>query len=163
MGIVTASIKDSEEIAKIVAVSNKDVADMFNLNRQNNPKHPSFYNREWVLSDFERGEEYFLYKESGKLVGCVAFEQPNANVGYLNRLSVLPENRRNGIGDKLVRQVFVHAASKGVSEISIGIIAKHEKLKKWYFRLGFVENGLKEFPHLPFDVLFMKYDLLKDQ
>ena len=45
----------------------------------------------------------------------------------------------------------------GVDEVSNGIIAKHTKLKEWYARLGFLENGLKENSHLPFDVLIMKY------
>ena len=159
MNIITASIFDSEEIAKIVAISNKDVAEMFCLNRQNNPKHPSFYDKEWVVSDFERGEEYFLYRENKIFVGCVAFEQPNSRVGYLNRLSVLPTNRRKGIGEKLVKHTLDYANSKGINEISIGIIAKHKTLKNWYLHLGFIENGIKEFPHLPFDVLFMKYSL----
>ena len=159
MKIITATINDSEEIARIVAISNKDVAEMFNINRQNNPKHPSFYNKEWVISDFERGEQYFLYYENEKIVGCVAFEQPNKNVGYLNRLSVLPDNRKKGIGTKLVNHTLDYAKSKGVNEISIGIIAKHKILKNWYLRLGFIENGIKKFPHLPFDVLFMKYNL----
>jgi GNAT superfamily N-acetyltransferase len=159
MNIITASINDSEEIAKIVAMLNRDVAERFNLNRQNNPKHPSFYDKEWVLSDFERGEEYFLYRDNEKLVGCIAFEKPNSHVGYLNRLSVLPKNRKKGFGEKLVFHTLDYAKSRGVEEINIGIIAKHEVLKNWYLCLGFIENGLKEFPHLPFDVLFMKYNL----
>ena len=161
MSIVIATENDSTEIAKIVAHSNKDVAEIFGINQQNNPKHPSFYDQNWVLSDFERGEEYFLYIYDGKAVGCVAVEQPNAHVGYLNRLSVLPEYRGNGIGEKLVNRICDYAKSKGVEKISIGIIAKHELLKNWYLHLGFVENGLKEFPHLPFDVLFMKYNLIE--
>lgn len=159
MSIITASIDDSVEIAKIVAISNRDVAEMFNLNRQNNPKHPSFYDKEWVMSDFGRGEEYFLYKEHEKYIACVAFEQPNSQVGYLNRLSVLPDKRRKGIGEKLVTHTLDYAKSKGIKEISIGIIAKHEILKNWYLHLGFIENSLKKFPHLPFDVLIMKYHL----
>ncbi len=159
MNIVTATSNDSEEIAKIVATSNKDVATQFNINRQNNPKHPSFSDKNWILSDFERGEKYFIFREGGKSVGCVAFEQPNSQVGYLNRLSVIPECRGKGIGKQLVNHIFSYAKDIGIEEISIGIIAKHEILKNWYLNLGFVENGLKEFPHLPFDVLFMKFNL----
>jgi diamine N-acetyltransferase len=159
MKIIPATGQDTAEIAYIVAKANKDVAEKFGLNRDNNPKHPSFYDMEWVLADFERGEEYFLYKEGDKVVGCVAFEQPDARVGYLNRLSVLPEHRGNGIGAKLVGHIFEQGRQKGVEQISIGIIAKHVVLKNWYLGLGFVENGLKEFPHLPFDVLFMKKTL----
>lgn len=159
MSIVAATIDDSQAIADIIAFSNKDVAVMFGITQNNNPKHPSFYNKESVLTDFARGEAYFLYALDGKNIGCVAFEKPNDKTGYLNRLSVLPSYRGQGIGETLTKHVVQYGRSKDVSELSIGIIAKHSHLKSWYLKLGFIENGLKEFPHLPFDVLFMKYVL----
>ncbi|WP_075184544.1 GNAT family N-acetyltransferase [Teredinibacter haidensis] len=157
MTIFNARYEDAQLVADIVSGSNKDVADKFGITIGNNPKHPSFYNRDWVVSDFKRGEKYFLRKYEGAYVGCVAFEQPSKGVGYLNRLSVLPKYRRKGFGTSLVNAVFDYGASKGVCEISIGIIAHHVNLKNWYKDLGFVENGEKQFTHLPFDVLFMKY------
>jgi len=160
MTIFSASTEDAKAIAEIVSLSNKDVAAKFGITKENNLKHPSFYDEAWALSDFVRGEEYFLYKIDGENAGCVAFEMPNPEVGYLNRLSVLPAYRKRGIGAALVRHVFQHARSKEVPEISIGIIAKHTDLKNWYKKLGFEENGFKKFSHLPFDVLFMKYDLI---
>jgi ribosomal protein S18 acetylase RimI-like enzyme len=159
VNIIVANIKDAKIIADIISQSNEDVAVKFGINKDNNPKHPSFYDENWVLSDFERGEKYFLYQFKGKSVGCVAFEQPTDDVGYLNRLSVIPSFRKQGIGNQLTHHIFQYGKSKGVTEISIGIIAKHTKLKEWYSKIGFVENGLKEFSHLPFDVLFMKYKL----
>ena len=159
MSITQATLEDAQAIAEIVSTSNEDVAKQFSITKSNNPKHPSFYNENWVLSDFERGEKYFIYRVEGKTVGCVAFERPNAQVGYLNRLSVLPAFRSNGIGKELTEYVFNHGKEMAVSEISIGIIAKHTTLKNWYRKLGFIENGMKEFPHLPFDVQFMKYEI----
>lgn len=159
MNIVSASIKDAQTIAGIISISNKDVAEKFGITINNNPKHPSFYDEEWVLSDFERGEEYFLYKINDVCVGCVAFEQPNNLTGYLNRLSVLPSYREQGVGMELTQHIIKYGKSKGISELSIGIIAKHTTLKEWYQTLGFIENGFKEFTHLPFDVLFMKYEI----
>jgi GNAT superfamily N-acetyltransferase len=159
MCIAQATLEDAQTIAKIVSLSNEGVAKKFGVNKDNNPKHPSFYDESWVLSDFERGEEYFLYEVNGEAVGCVAYEQSRAEVAYLNRLSVLPSYREQGIGRELTQHISQHGKSKGVTEISIGIIAKHAKLKVWYSKLGFIENGLKEFSHLPFDVLFMKYQV----
>jgi diamine N-acetyltransferase len=159
VNIIVGNKKDAQIIADIISLSNEDVAAKFGINKDNNPKHPSFYDENWVLSDLERGEEYFLYQLNGKSVGCVAFEKASDDVGYLNRLSVLPLFRKKGIGKQLVQHIFQYGKSKGVTEISIGIIAKHTKLKEWYSKLGFAENGLKKFSHLPFDVLFMKYEL----
>jgi ribosomal protein S18 acetylase RimI-like enzyme len=159
MKIIAANSSDAEKIAEIISLSNKDVAASFGINKDNNPKHPSFYTKEWALSDFERGEEYFICSENGVEIGCIAFEKSKSGRGYLNRLSVLPEYRNHGVGERLVQHVLAHAKSNNIPEISIGIIAKHTQLQAWYQKLGFTDNGLKEFPHLPFDVLFMKYVL----
>lgn len=157
--IQPASFHDTEIISFIVSQANKDVAEKFELTLENNPKHPSFYTKEWVLSDMDRGEEYFLYQKQGVNCGCVAFEQPNSNISYLNRLSVLPEYRDKGIGEKLVKHVLEYSRIKNIQMVSIGIIAEHTLLKKWYLKLGFIERETKHFDHLPFDVTYMSYNL----
>ena len=157
MKIREANVKDAKLIASIISESNKDVAVTFNLNHDNNPKHPSFCSSDWVEADFERGEEYFLYEDRAYSVACVAFENPRLGVGYLNRLSVLPEHRRQGIGEALVQHVIQYAKTKKITRVSIGIIAEHHKLKNWYLKLGFVEGNIKTFPHLPFDVQYLHY------
>jgi hypothetical protein len=82
MKIITTSTEDAEQIAAIISEANKDIAKQFNINKDNNPKHPSFYTKEWVLSDFTRGEKYFIHKNNNIITGCVAFEQPNADTAY---------------------------------------------------------------------------------
>ncbi|UTW04804.1 GNAT family N-acetyltransferase [Amphritea atlantica] len=159
MSIVKSSINDAEALSRIISESNKDVAKEFGLNIDNNPKHPSFCNKDWVLADFDRGEEYFIYKSGGAGIGCVAFENPKPGVTYLNRLSVLPQYRFNGVGEELVRHVFSYAETKNIQIVSIGIIAEHIRLKSWYLRLGFIEGEIKTFPHLPFDVQYMSFGL----
>ena len=47
----------------------------------------------------------------------------------------------------------------GAERASIGIVADHVELKRWYERLGFVETETKAFDHLRFQVTFMVYDL----
>jgi ribosomal protein S18 acetylase RimI-like enzyme len=101
-----ASFNDADQLASIISNANKDVAENFDITFENNPKHPSFYTKKWVLKDFERGEEYFLYQENNQYLGCVAFEQANAETAYLNRLSVLPMHRCVGVGEQLVTHIF---------------------------------------------------------
>lgn len=160
MGIIQpAGSHAAEIIASIVSQGNKDVAEKFELTLENNPKHPSFYTKEWVQSDMVRGEEYFLYQNNGVNCGCVAFEQPNSDISYLNRLSVLPEHRHKGIGEQLVKHVLEYSRTKNSQIVSIGIIAEHTLLKKWYLKLGFNEKETKHFDHLPFEVTYMSYEL----
>jgi ribosomal protein S18 acetylase RimI-like enzyme len=159
MEIIQSRKEDAEQIALIVSEANKDVAELFNITIENTPKHPSFYTTEWVLSDFRRGEQYFLYKDEGIANGCVAFEQPDPETAYLNRLSVLPDYRHNGIGSRLVKYICEYSKSKKIQAVSIGIIAEHTVLKNWYLDLGFIEGEKKTFDHLPFNVLYMRYNL----
>jgi len=159
MKIVPATTEDAALIAAIIRESHQDVAQKFNLTQENNPKHPSFCTQEWVVADFQRGEAYFLYQMDDTHAGCVAFEQPDPETAYLNRLSVRPPYRQRGIGAKLVRHIIGYARSKQVQIISIGIIAGHDVLKTWYANLGFVEKETRHFEHLPFDVTYMHYEL----
>jgi GNAT superfamily N-acetyltransferase len=159
MHIVKAERDNAELLATLVSKSNMDVADSFNLHINNAPKHPSFCTSEWIQADFDRGQEYFLVIANTTAQGCVAFEQPDANTVYLNRLSVLPEFRHKGIGTLLVKHILDYATSKNAITVSIGIIAEHTQLKNWYLTLGFIEGATQKFPHLPFDVLYMHYEI----
>ena len=159
MEIVRASLENASDLAIVVSESNKGVAEQFGINADNNPKHPSFYTKEWVISDFDRGEEYFLLTQYNKAIGCVAFEQPRSDTAYLNRLSILPNHRHKGAGELLVRHIFKYAREKDIVKVSIGIIASHDILKSWYLSLGFVETHTQNFEHLPFDVTYMHYEL----
>ena len=142
---------DFSTIAMLVSESNKNVAALFGLNADNAPKHPSFCTESWVRADVERGETYFIIDG----VGCVAYESPAPGRAYLNRLSVLPGQRGQGAGERLVRHVVEHARGQGVESISIGIIGEHTELQRWYHKLGFTDGETKRFAHLPFSVKYM--------
>jgi GNAT superfamily N-acetyltransferase len=157
--VLPTTVNDAESIAFIVSGANRDIAQQFNINIKNAPKHPSFCTTSWILSEFERGEEYFLYKDGNIPAGCVAFEQPDDDTAYLNRLSVLPEFRHKGIGATLVRYILDYSTTKNVKIVSIRIIADHILLKNWYLGLGFIEVNTQKFDHLPFAVRYMKYEL----
>jgi len=157
MDIYKADKDDVGLIARLVGESNKDVAIRFNLNINNNPKHPSFYTADWAKSDFERGEEYFIAQQNGEPMGCVAYESADDSLSYLNRLSVLTKYRRRGVGEKLVKKVIEYSKKNGKDTVSIGIIANFTELKNWYVKLGFVEGETRSFQHLPFDVMYLSY------
>lgn len=159
MKIIAAKKDDAKQIAATISRANQDVAKVFGINKENNPRHPSFCTEAWVLVDFCRGAKYFLHQQGAIITGCVAFEQPDPDTAYLNRLSVLPAYRHQGIGAALVKHVIAYAKSKDAKIVSIGIIAEHEALKKWYKKLGFVEKNTQSFAHLPFDVTYLYYAL----
>lgn len=65
MSIVNTTEKDIKILSTIIREANKDVAQLFGLTIENNAKHPSFCKEDWVLKDFERGEEYLFIKKMG--------------------------------------------------------------------------------------------------
>jgi len=157
--IKKAKREDATILATLIKDANKEVARQFGITYANNPKHPSFYTKKWVENDFTRGEEYFLLQENGINIACVAYESTRADTAYLNRLSVLSQHQNKGIGEKLVSHIFKYSKDKKHLQVSIGIIAEHIKLKKWYLKLGFKQKTTKSFKHLPFDVTYMSYEL----
>jgi N-acetylglutamate synthase-like GNAT family acetyltransferase len=156
-----ATMEDAEVLANIISESFHNVAKRFALTEDNCPNHPSNCTTAWIESDMARGVQYFILFQSGKPIGCVGLERSNIDVCYLERLSVLPGMRGKHFGLSLVRHALHYAASKGARKISIGIIAEQTELKEWYRTLGFIEVGIKSFPHLPFQVCFMELNLIQ--
>lgn len=159
MHIRAATTLDFTTIATLVRSANQDVASRFGLNAENCPKHPSFCTPAWVEADAARGETYFILEDRGEAIACVAYENPGPGRAYLNRLSVLPAQRRRGIGARLVRHIIAHAGAASIKSISIGVIGEHLELQRWYDKLGFKAGEIKRFPHLPFSVRYMAYTL----
>ena len=159
MKIREADPHDAVALARLVAESNKDVAERFGLTADNCPKHPSQCTADWVRADLARGERYFIGCDDAQPIACVAYERAAADVAYLNRLSVLPAWRRQGVGERLVRFIVDRARADGVATISIGVIAAHEQLQRWYRKLGFVDGETRRYAHLPFAVKYMSYPL----
>jgi N-acetylglutamate synthase-like GNAT family acetyltransferase len=153
--------KDTQVLAETIRTSFQDVAERFGLTPENAPRHPSNYTVDWIRKDMEHGVTYFAIENKNHIVGCVALERANTEVCYLERLAVLPDQRRRGFGKTLVKYVLSEAKLLGVDYVSIGIIAEQTELKDWYKGLGFVEGESKKFPHLPFRVTFMSYCIEK--
>jgi len=157
--IRTAAENDEKLLAGLIRVSFQDVARRFGLTQENCPKHPSNCSADWIHRDLSRGVQYYVLEADGKACGCAGLEQAPENVGYLERLAVLPHARRRGYGARLVNRVVLDARRLDMATISIGIIAQQTELVDWYRKMDFMLGESKRFPHLPFTVAFMTLKL----
>jgi GNAT superfamily N-acetyltransferase len=157
--IRTCTQEDIGVLAETIRMSFQDVAERFGLTQENAPHHPSNCTQDWIQKDMERGVTYFIIENENFIAGCVALEQANSEVCYLERLAVLPNQRHRGFGKALVTHVLSKAKLIGVHRVNIGIIAEHTEMKNWYKGIGFVEGESKDFSHLPFRVTFMSYEV----
>ncbi len=151
--------KDTGLLVQAIRESFRGVAQRFGLTEENAPRHPSNCTAEWIQQDMGRGVIYFILVNDNIVSGCVALELASPEACYLERLSVLPNQRRHGFGKALVSHVLSEARLRGALRVDIGIIAEDTELKAWYKRLGFIETETKEFPYLPFRVTFMSHAL----
>lgn len=142
-------------LTALIRNSFRDVADRFNLTSENCPTHPSNCMNEWVESALKKGIKYYILERESVPCGCVALEQAQPGVFYLERLSVLPQFRRNGFGELLVNYALNEAQKLGAHRVDIGIISQQTELKEWYKKLGFSIKKESQFEHLPFVVAFM--------
>ncbi|MEN6638272.1 MAG: GNAT family N-acetyltransferase [Smithella sp.] len=149
--------EDLDVLVDIIVDSFQDVAERFGLSPQNSPTHPSNCRPEWIMRDMNRGVVYYILESDGQPVGCVALEKISDEVCYLERLAVLPRERRKGFGEALVKHVLAQARLFNVYRVQIGMIAEHQELHTWYKKLGFEEVESKQFPQLVFRVAFMAY------
>jgi len=153
--------EDAPVLAEMIRSSFQDVAQRFGLTLHNAPRHPSNCTVDWIQKDVARGVVYFILEKDSRAAGCVALEPSNDEVCYLERLAVLPDQRRQGFGKALVYHVLSEAKRLGIRSVSLGMIADHDELKSWYRGLGFVEGETKAFAHLPFRVTFMACEVKK--
>ncbi len=147
--------KDIGILAGTIRGAFRDVAERFVLNEQNCPKHPSNCRADWVERDMDRGVIYYVLESGGLVAGSVALEFVRPGLCNLERLAVMPDQRKRGFGRALVNHVFAEAGKLGCDTVRIGIIADQTELKDWYRRFGFVETETRDFAHLPFRVTFM--------
>ncbi|MGV8078920.1 MAG: GNAT family N-acetyltransferase [Syntrophales bacterium] len=153
------TMEDCAMLAETIRMSFRTVAERFGLTKENVARHPSNCEEDWVRKDMERGVVYYALEIGGRVAGCVALERSDEGGCYLERLSVLPGHRRQGLGAALVEHVFAEARRLGLRRVGIAMIAEQDELKAWYKGLGFVEGATKEYPHLPFRVAFLSHDL----
>jgi len=147
--------KDTSLLTFLIRNSFRDVADRFELTPENSPSHPSNCADEWINSALAKGVQYFILEQNLRPLGCVALEQANNSVCYLERLAVLPEYRNMGFGSLLVRHALREARGLEAERVEIGIIDAQTELKDWYEKRGFHFRNTAKFDHLPFEVAFM--------
>lgn len=146
-------------LSGLIRNSFRDVAERFGLTSENCPGHPSNCTEEWIQRDLSMGVMYFILERDATPAGSAALEIRDADICFLERLAVLPEERRKGFGRSLVDHVFGQARALRAELISIGIIAEQRELKLWYQKIGFKTGETKKFARLPFLVMFMSYEL----
>jgi ribosomal protein S18 acetylase RimI-like enzyme len=145
------------ELVKVLRDSFATVAEQYNLTEVNAPTNPAFVTMERLAEYLRKPVELLGLFIEERMIGCIAIEpsKGKADVYYIERLAVVPQERHHGYGDSLLSYALDRIKQRGGRIASIGIIDENHQLKEWYQKKGFIEIGRKRFNHLPFEVCFM--------
>ncbi len=160
--ITEVTVDDAELLASLIRDSFATVAERLGLTPENARRHPSNCTPDWIRSAFAKGIRYFVLTAAGEPAGCVALEKANEDVCYLERLAVLPTQRRKGFGEALVNHAVNEARELGASQVELGMVAAQIELREWYEKLGFSITTIARFEDTSFDVGFMRKTLVED-
>lgn len=94
------------------------------------------------LADEFAHKDFYLYELEGKPVGVAAFEARDRGVGTVDRVYVLPDFQRRGIGVALLTYIERQAVERGVREIVLWTDSKAVWAIRFYERLGYSEIDL---------------------
>jgi ribosomal protein S18 acetylase RimI-like enzyme len=78
-----------------------------------------------------------LAKQDERTVGCVALRKLGETICEMKRLYVIPEARRNGIGNKLAEAAILRAKEMGYKRMRLDTLSSMESANHLYSSLGF--------------------------
>ena len=86
----------------------------------------------------EKGGAFWVAEdERGQVCGCIAIDYPADGAGELHRLYVRPDQRRRGLGERLIRLAEDHAPERGAKRIFFWSDTRFAKAHRLYARLGY--------------------------
>ena len=156
-----ASLEELPECVRVIRDSFKTVADRYGITEANAPRFTAFATTEDRLRYHMLVEKrpMYVYLRDGKIVGYYSLALLSDDDTELNNLSVLPEYRHQGIGEKLLMNALNYASSLGRAKMKIGIVNENTILGKWYENFGFVRTGEQKFDFFPFTCGYLERKL----
>ncbi len=153
---------DLSAVVQVLNASHDTVAKQFGFTQETNPTNNAFIDEATLRSQLNTGIRLYGLTINNMLIGCIAVEESTkeAETFYIEKVSVLPEFRNQGYGVELMNFATDLIRQKGGRFVSIALIDSHAKLKSWYLSQGFQQVGVKVYEHLPFDVCFMRKELI---
>lgn len=158
--IRAAVAEDIPECVNVIKRSFKTVADELGFTAENAPRFTAFaITAEKLLAQMqEEHKPMYVCCDDTQIIGYYSLAY-NEKGCELNNLSVLPECRHNGIGEKLLQHSCETAKQLGYEVLHIGIVEENKMLKEWYQQHGFEHLGTKKFDFFPFTCGYMRKKL----
>ena len=102
------------------------------------------WTREGLAEELRNPQAHFLVAErDGETAGYIGVQEI-CGEGYVTNVAVLPQYRRKGIGERLVREAVRGAKLRGCDFLSLEVRVGNEAAIRLYERLGFQRQGRRK-------------------
>lgn len=106
------------------------------------------FTESWSYGILEAGihspyDIYFVLEQDGRILGYANL-RILAGEGEIQRIAVLPEFRRLGVGRKLMDAMVEHARANQVCAITLEVRAGNEPARNLYESYGFVSEAVRK-------------------
>lgn len=102
------------------------------------------WTREGLAEELRNPQAHFLVAErDGETAGYIGVQEI-CGEGYVTNVAVLPQYRRKGIGERLVREAVRGAKLRGCDFLSLEVRFGNEAAIRLYERLGFQRQGRRK-------------------
>jgi diamine N-acetyltransferase len=121
--------EDVSAVLKVLNLSHGTIARDFNFTKEDNPTNNAFIDEKTLREQLKNGIALYGLKMENRLVGCIAIEKSKREVDtyYIEKVSVLPEFRHQGIGVRLMDFATDKIKNAGGKMISIALIDSNSK------------------------------------
>lgn len=103
---------------------------------------------------------FWVIETEGKVVAFVGAKQQDSFTVELQRLSVVAEFRRKGLGEWLCRHLIAHYKEKNYRRVELELTEAHKQAKQLYSKLGFCFVNKFTSPFALSDITLEKHCLI---
>ncbi|MDR1093050.1 MAG: GNAT family N-acetyltransferase [Clostridiales bacterium] len=124
-----AKLEDAAEVMKITRVAFKVYQQAL---RSDAPLSALTETIDDVCADI-RDHSVYLAEEDGLVLGSIRVERLSADLAYIYRFSVNPEENNSGIGSQLLARALDDCSKRGYSVVALHTNSKYFKLARYYY------------------------------
>ncbi|MEK5056999.1 GNAT family N-acetyltransferase [Paenibacillus shunpengii] len=155
--IIKANSEDGKIISALIKESFKRQAELLNISESEYPNYVAFETEEMARNRIVNTQVKILFVDAEPIGTIGSYKEDE--VGYIERLAILPTFRGNDYGKRLLEKTETELFNNGCKVIRLSIVASFERLQQYYEQHGYRCNEKKSYPFLPFEVQFLSKNI----
>jgi predicted N-acetyltransferase YhbS len=158
LSLRTATETDAAAIAALIRHAFERPAALLGMRPAEHPNYVAFDDAGRVRRRMLAGVQSLLLSAGDAPIGTVSWSMidQDAALGELTRLAVLPAQRGQDHGRRLMQHAEAQLYRQGARLVQISIVARFERLQAYHESLGYRAREIRRVATLPFDLLFLE-------